>query len=155
MLTCWDQVEEIFWFTTYFNFKKGAELSEPSSEFQRLKSQFFIQFSLRSSFYCTSYSKGSIDLHVISSCSKRQFCVFFFNCIISKSTSTNLCVWLKYYIKKLKILYFFLTSMFEISYFCIKWYNFWEQKITWQPIFIFQSAVWKDKLCLTVDCWTW
>ena len=57
MLTCWDQVEEMFWFTTCFI---GAESPEPSSEFQRLKSQFFIQFSLRCSFYCISYSKGSI-----------------------------------------------------------------------------------------------
>ena len=66
MLTCWDQFEEIFWFTTCFNFKKGAESPEPSSEFQRLKSQFFIQFSLRCSFYCTSYSKGSIVLYMFN-----------------------------------------------------------------------------------------
>ena len=66
MLTCWDQVEEIFWFTTCFNFEKGAESPEPSSEFQRLKSQFFIQFSLRSSFYCTSWSKGSIVLYMFN-----------------------------------------------------------------------------------------
>ena len=66
MLTCWDQFEEIFRFPTCFNFKKGAELPEPSSEFQRLKSQFFIQFSLRCSFYCTSYSKGSIVLYMFN-----------------------------------------------------------------------------------------
>ena len=66
MLTCWDQVEETFWFTTCFNFKKGAESPEPSSEFQRLKSQFFIQFSLRCSFYCTSYSKDSIVLYMFN-----------------------------------------------------------------------------------------
>ena len=66
MLTCWDQVEEIFWFTTCFNFKKGAESPVPSSEFQRLKSEFFIQFNLRCSFYCTSYSKGSIVLYMFN-----------------------------------------------------------------------------------------
>ena len=66
MLTCWDQFEKIFRFTTCFNFKKGAESPEPSSEFQRLKSQFFIQFSLRCSFYCTSYSKGSIVLYMFN-----------------------------------------------------------------------------------------
>ena len=64
MLTCWDQVEEIFWGTTCFNSKKGAELPEPSSEFQRLKFQFFIQFSLRCSFCYTSYSMGSIVLYM-------------------------------------------------------------------------------------------
>ena len=32
MLTCWNQVEEILWFTTSFDFKKGAESLEPSSE---------------------------------------------------------------------------------------------------------------------------
>ena len=32
MLTCLHQVEEIFWFTTCFDFKKGADSPEPSSE---------------------------------------------------------------------------------------------------------------------------
>ena len=63
----------------------------------------------------------------------------------------NLCGW-NITSKISKMLYFFPTLMFGISYFCIKWYNFWERKITWLPIFVFQSAVWKNKLYLTVVC---
>ena len=73
ILTCWDQVEEIFWFTLCFNSKKCAELPELSSKFQRLKSQF----SLRCSFYCTRFFlllffvyfffvKGSILLYMFN-----------------------------------------------------------------------------------------
>ena len=46
MLTCWDQVEKIFWFTTCFNFKKGAELPEPSSEFGSTKKFGLVSESL-------------------------------------------------------------------------------------------------------------
>ena len=62
MLNCWNQVEEIFWFFICFDFRKGAQSPESSSKFWRLK-PFFMQFSMRCSFYCTSYSKDSIVLY--------------------------------------------------------------------------------------------
>ena len=76
--------------------------------------------------------------NLTSSCSKRQFCVL--AALVQKQPQPA-CVVEILCQKIFKILYFFPTSMFVISYFSIKSYNFREQKITWQPIFIFQSAV--------------
>ena len=60
ILAYWDQVEKIFWFNNCFIFKKGEMPPVPSSKPCKLMPKFLIQLSLRCSFYCTSYSKGSI-----------------------------------------------------------------------------------------------
>ena len=53
---------DLFWLTTYFDFKRGAESPESSSKAERLKPQFITQLSKRCSFYCTSYIKGRVVL---------------------------------------------------------------------------------------------
>ena len=64
ILTCWYQIEEVFWFTICFDLEKYAKLPKPSFKSQKFKVQLFTQLRLRCSFYCTSYNKGNLALYM-------------------------------------------------------------------------------------------
>ena len=124
--------------------------SSPESSAKNLEFYIVVCFYKRY-YYLTKWKHlNEIWLHLVP-----QATVLCFKCISSKTTSTNLCGW-NIMSKILSILSFFSTSMFEISYFCIKWCNFLGTKNHMATHFYYSIPYLKGAAIFDcVDNWTW